>query len=166
MSAMTSAENDARKVSSAIFRMVTSFRRQRGEFAAQGVLENSSAAPIAARHMGAAERILEHGPMTVGALARLLRIEMTTASKLATELEEAGIVRRRRDPADGRRILVDVVPEAHKQVHSFMSELRAPLERAVARLTPAEREAFLRGLTYYSDELDAEPIVSPPEQAI
>jgi DNA-binding MarR family transcriptional regulator len=160
---MSREEADVRDLHMAIFRMVSSFRRQRGEFSARESRRGSTPGPLAARHMGAAEQLLQRGPMSVGELAGLLRIELTTTSKLATELEEAGIIARHRDADDGRKIVLEVAAEAGEQVRSFMAELHAPLERAAAQLSAAERAGFLRGLTLYAEALEEEDVADPPE---
>jgi len=160
---MTSLDDEAHELQATIFLMATAFRRQRGEFLTNGSLTRGSDGPIAARHMGAAEKILAEGPLTVGALASLLKIEVTTASKIATELEEAGIVQRQRDPEDRRRILLEVVPSQREHVNEFMTNLRSPLVRAIEKLTPEELAGFKRGVKLYTAELDVEELVSPPE---
>ena len=163
MNHMTSADDEAQQLQADIFRMVTAFRRQRGEFLVNGSLTVQSKASIAARHMGAAEKISADGPLTVGALAELLGVDMTTASRIATELEEAEIVQRQRDPGDRRRILLEVAPEHRERINAFMSDLRSPLIRTVKQLSPEELAGFHRGLTLYAEELNAEDQASPPE---
>ncbi len=159
---MDADEAAARELNAAIFRMATSFRRQRGEFMDRSAI-NYPRAAIAARHMSAAAYVLEEGPITVSALANRLRIELTTASKVVTELEQAGLVYRRRDPEDRRRILIDVVASECDRVAGLMDELLAPLLTTVRQLSAAERKAFLRGLTLYADALDEAPSANPPE---
>ena len=48
----------------------------------------------------------EHGPLTVGALGEVLRLDSGTLSPLLKRMEAAGLVDRTRDPADERRVLV------------------------------------------------------------
>src|SRR3977135_3807537 len=47
--------------------------------------------------------LLECGPVSQGRLAELLKIHRTIMVKVVDGLEEAGLVRRARDPADRRR---------------------------------------------------------------
>jgi DNA-binding MarR family transcriptional regulator len=48
----------------------------------------------------------EHGPLTVGALGELMRLDSGTLSPLLKRMEAAGLVGRTRDRADERRVLV------------------------------------------------------------
>ena len=48
----------------------------------------------------------EHGPLTVGALGELMRLDSGTLSPLVKRMEAAGLVGRTRDPGDERRVLV------------------------------------------------------------
>src|SRR4051794_3065488 len=50
-------------------------------------------------------------PMTVGELGARLRLDSGTLTPLLKRLEAAGRVTRRRDPADERRVLVEVTDE-------------------------------------------------------
>ncbi|MEU7057007.1 MarR family transcriptional regulator [Streptomyces sp. NPDC046197] len=55
---------------------------------------------------------LEPGPVTTGEIARLTGLASGSASRLVDRLEKAGFVERRPDPADRRRALVALVPDA------------------------------------------------------
>jgi DNA-binding MarR family transcriptional regulator len=46
------------------------------------------------------------GPRSVGELADVEQVTAPTMSRLASALEEAGLVRREADPGDGRRVLL------------------------------------------------------------
>lgn len=50
----------------------------------------------------------EDGPMTVGSLGDRLRLDSGTLTPLLKRLEAADLVVRRRDPADERRVLLEV----------------------------------------------------------
>ncbi|EWT01187.1 MarR family transcriptional regulator [Intrasporangium oryzae NRRL B-24470] len=50
----------------------------------------------------------EHGPLTVGRLGELMRLDSGTLSPLLKRMEAAGLVGRARDPEDERRVLVSV----------------------------------------------------------
>ncbi|MER7582431.1 MarR family winged helix-turn-helix transcriptional regulator [Kitasatospora sp. NPDC097691] len=55
---------------------------------------------------------LEDGPVTTGRIAELTGLTSGSATRLVDRLEKAGLVARRRDEADRRRVLVAVRPEA------------------------------------------------------
>lgn len=49
---------------------------------------------------------LADAPRTVGHLARMLHMKQPTLTRLLARLEEADLISREHDPADGRRVLV------------------------------------------------------------
>ncbi len=51
------------------------------------------------------------GPMTAGQLADLVGLTTGAITGMINRLEEAGLVRRERDPSDGRRVIVRLVPD-------------------------------------------------------
>lgn len=54
---------------------------------------------------------LESGPVTTGRIAELTGLTTGSATRLVDRLEKAGYVRRERDTADRRKVLVVTVPE-------------------------------------------------------
>jgi MarR family transcriptional regulator, organic hydroperoxide resistance regulator len=57
----------------------------------------------------------EHGALGVGELATLLRMDFGTLSPMLKRLESKGLVTRRRQPTDERRVLVDLTPKGTAQ---------------------------------------------------
>lgn len=55
-------------------------------------------------------------PATIGALAERLRIRPHSAAELADRLTESGLVVRRADPADQRRVLLDLTELAERRL--------------------------------------------------
>ena len=53
----------------------------------------------------------ERGPLGVGDLASALRIDFGTLSPMLKRIESKGLVTRRRQPTDERRVLVDLTPK-------------------------------------------------------
>jgi DNA-binding MarR family transcriptional regulator len=51
------------------------------------------------------------GPTTAGQLAELTGLTTGAITGMLNRLEEAGVVRRERDPEDGRRVIVQLVPD-------------------------------------------------------
>jgi len=51
------------------------------------------------------------GPMTAGQLADLAGLTTGAITGMLNRLEEAGLVRRERDPNDGRRVIVRLIPD-------------------------------------------------------
>jgi DNA-binding MarR family transcriptional regulator len=53
-------------------------------------------------------QLLQHGPHTAGELARLTGLTTASMTGMIDRLERAGFVARRRDPADRRRVIVEL----------------------------------------------------------
>jgi DNA-binding MarR family transcriptional regulator len=84
------------------------------------------------------------GPMTAGQLAELTGLTTGAITGMLNRLEEAGLVRRERDPNDARRVLVRLAPEKDK-LHEI-DALFASLEQEWADLASRyndEQIAFL-----------------------
>ena len=65
--------------------------------------------PLSPRHVAALEQI-RGGPLTVGELASRLDLTLPTVSGVLADLDRAGLVERRPDPADRRRTIVQIIP--------------------------------------------------------
>src|SRR6201986_4630725 len=65
--------------------------------------------PLSPRHVAALEEI-RGGPLTVGELASRLGLTLPTGSGVLADLDRAGLVERRPDPADRRRTIGQIVP--------------------------------------------------------
>jgi len=68
----------------------------------------------------------QFGPMTAGQLAELSRLTTGAITKIMDRLEKAGYVSRARDPADRRRVMVDLTPRL-RQLAGELYELPEPL---------------------------------------
>lgn len=85
----------------------------------------------------------EASPQTVGALGRRLRLDSGTLTPLFKRLEKAGLVVRRRDPEDERRVLIDLT-EAGRALHDKAMDI--PLAVFCQLPVSADEVAALRGL--------------------
>ena len=73
--------------------------------AADAAMADGSLRP---RHVIALTLLSERGPMTQHAVGAALRLDPSNVVGLLNELEERGLITRRRDPADRRRHIVEV----------------------------------------------------------
>ncbi|KJY43166.1 MarR family transcriptional regulator [Streptomyces sp. NRRL B-1568] len=80
---------------------------------------------------------LDAEPLTAGGIAKLTGLTPGSATRLVDRLEKAGLVERRTDPADRRRALVALAPDA-------MARMGAAWE--------APGQAFREVLSGYTDE--------------
>jgi DNA-binding MarR family transcriptional regulator len=105
--------------------------------------------------------IATEGPRTVGQIADELGLTLPAASKLARDLEDHTLVYRREHPDDRRRTLVDLNALTQKQVLAWIGRRDRPLAQALAGLSAAEREAFLKGLRSLAEALVEESACGP-----
>ena len=84
------------------------------------------------------------GPTTAGNLAELTGLTTGATTGLLNRLEEAGLVRRQRDPADGRRIIVQLVSDRDdlRQISAILDPLWESWEELAAGYSD-EQVAFL-----------------------
>lgn len=88
-------------------------------------------------------------PLSQRDLAGRLRLEKSTVSRLAAELERGGLLVRERDPAN-RRLLRLRLTDRGRSLHAHMaSAFHQHYQHWVAAMTPAEREALLVGLSAF-----------------
>lgn len=85
--------------------------------------------------------------LSIGDLATRLLVRQHTAAELANRLEGAGLVRRRADPNDGRRVLLTLTPESEKRLQSLsdihldeISSMAPQLVSILAKLNRAHTE--------------------------
>jgi DNA-binding MarR family transcriptional regulator len=109
-------------------------------------------APLSPRHVAALEQI-RGGPVTVGELASRLGLTLPTVSGVLADLDRAGLVERRPDPADRRRTIVQVIPGQATMIGGWLDGAARPLARVLDKLTPGEQETFLKAMELLETEL-------------
>jgi DNA-binding MarR family transcriptional regulator len=86
-------------------------------------------------------RIVEEGPISNAALAAGEYMRPQSTHEMVLSLEGRGMVKRRADPADRRKLLIEVTSDGRRIVSELMEIRHEWLAGAIARdLTPAERE--------------------------
>jgi DNA-binding MarR family transcriptional regulator len=108
------------------------------------------------RHVAVLSQVGSNEGQAVGDVARALGLSLPAASKLTTDLEHHRLVRRREDPDDRRRTVVDLDPETGAGVRAWLERRDRPLERTLAQLSKDERHAFLKGLRALAEALKAD----------
>ncbi len=80
-----------------------------------------------------------HGPVTQQVLGEALRLDPSNVVGLLNELEERGLVTRRRDPADRRRHIVELSAAGADELARTSSRLRLVEDELLRALTAEER---------------------------
>jgi DNA-binding MarR family transcriptional regulator len=95
---------------------------------------------------------LEHGPArTQAALAQSIGADKTRIIATLDELQQAGLITREPDPADRRIRLLAISPAGRRVRADAQSAIQANEDRMLARLAPADRQAFLRAARILSE---------------
>ncbi|MFM9607279.1 MarR family winged helix-turn-helix transcriptional regulator [Streptomyces niveiscabiei] len=111
-------------------------------------------AGLANRHLAPLISLSVDGPASVGELAQRLALSPNTTSQLVNELHRGGLVLRIEDDHDRRRTIVSV-GEPHRSLIEHSARLRlAPLRRALDRLAPQDRAAFVRSMRVVAEALE------------
>jgi DNA-binding MarR family transcriptional regulator len=85
----------------------------------------------------------QSGPISAGSLARELRMSTGAVTTLVDRLERAGYARRVPDPADRRRVLIEVTPIVRENAAKLYGAPEGAVA-AYADYTDAELEVVLR----------------------
>jgi DNA-binding MarR family transcriptional regulator len=109
-------------------------------------------APLSPRHVAALEQI-RGGPLTVGELASRLGLTLPTVSGVLADLDRAGLVEWRPDPADRRRTIVQIIPGQATLIGEWLDGAARPLARVLDKLTTGEQETFLKAMELLETEL-------------
>ena len=100
--------------------------------------------------LSAAERLclsfLWPNPQTASAIARHIRLTPAAVTSLIDRLEKRGYVRRKPDPDDRRKVMVEAAEEAQKVTIAAYLPLRDAGATALAKYTEAELRTVARVL--------------------
>jgi DNA-binding MarR family transcriptional regulator len=87
-------------------------------------------------------RIDEHGPSTLGDLARATGMDAASAGRQVRRLAELGYVERASDTTDGRVVTVSITPAGATARRRIADVLEAHLRDALSRWSAADRSAL------------------------
>lgn len=82
------------------------------------------------------------GPLTIGHLAEMMFMQQPTLTKLLDRMERAGTVRRRADPDDRRRVLVELTDDGRRLNDLLIPQAAAYEDGLLARYSETERRAL------------------------
>jgi len=84
------------------------------------------------------EQLIDMGATTAGRLSELTGLTSGAVTRVIDRLEQAGYVRRIPDPADRRRVIVEVVPEKVAAVQSMLNRVTSAGAEEIGRYTDAQ----------------------------
>jgi DNA-binding MarR family transcriptional regulator len=84
------------------------------------------------------EALIDRGASTAGNLAELTGLTSGAVTRVIDRLEQSGYVRRVPDPADRRRVIVEVVPEKIAAVQSTLNRVGSASAEEIGRYTDAQ----------------------------
>jgi DNA-binding MarR family transcriptional regulator len=90
-------------------------------------------------------------PMTPGQVSQATELPSSTTTRVLDRLEAKGMVERRPDPADRRKVWVHALPLEDDRVNAAYAEILAQMAQAHAAFTVAELETVLRYLSVIKD---------------
>jgi DNA-binding MarR family transcriptional regulator len=93
------------------------------------------------------EALIEMGATTAGRLSELTGLTSGAVTRVIDRLEQAGYVRRVPDPADRRRVIVEVVSEKVAAVQSTLNRVSSASAEEIGRYTDAQLELIGEFLT-------------------
>lgn len=95
-----------------------------------------------------------HGSLTAGALAALLCVDASTVSTSVKRLERRKMVRRRKDPADGRKTVIELLPAGKAVDRKEQASVEAALEAQLESTAPARVAMVRQFLRELCDRVD------------
>src|SRR5882757_11320715 len=91
------------------------------------------------RHLIALKLLSEQGPASQQGLADALSLDPSNVVGLLNELEERGLITRRRDPADRRRHIVELSLRGEKELCLAYNRLRLVEDELLSALSAEEK---------------------------
>lgn len=102
-------------------------------------------------------RLDREGPLTTSALAAAERMRPQSMAQVVGDLRDDGLVVRRPDPSDGRRILVEITERGLDALHEDRDRRASWLAQAIEQeLDRDEREQLLRAIPLLQRLADSE----------
>jgi DNA-binding MarR family transcriptional regulator len=92
------------------------------------------------------------GACSAADLGREIGLDRTTVTRRADRLEQAGLLQRQPDPADGRATLLALTEQGHNIVSVTRARLAAGIESSLATWPQADAQAFARQLRRFVNE--------------
>jgi DNA-binding MarR family transcriptional regulator len=120
----------------------------------RGVRAADAASGVSAARLSVLSVLVFAGPRSPGALAAAEQVTAATMTRLIDGLERDGYVRRARDPADGRSVIVSALPRARAVLESARDRRVTLLLERLGSLDDAEWERIEAALAVLEPVLE------------
>jgi DNA-binding MarR family transcriptional regulator len=107
-------------------------------------LRQESGTDLGPSQVAALATVQHHGPLSPSELAKLERIKRPTATRIVGHLEDAGLVERVKDPADGRASILSITAEGRALLKRLRERKTAYLASRLDKLDDQDRRALER----------------------
>jgi DNA-binding MarR family transcriptional regulator len=97
---------------------------------------------LRARHLVALTHLKQHGPSAQQTLIEALGVDASNLVALLNELEDAGLIVRRRDRADRRRGIIELSPDGERMLLEVDRALEEVDDEILAALSADERSTL------------------------
>jgi len=102
-------------------------------------------------------RLIEHfGVVTPGDLADVLHVHPSSLTGNLRRLEKAGLIRRKRDPSDGRRAILTLTPQGRVLNEQKKRTVEASVQRVLKTIAAKDDETVRKVLRTLATELGVE----------
>jgi DNA-binding MarR family transcriptional regulator len=105
--------------------------------------------------------VLDQADRTVGDLARELRVQPSTATRLCDRLVARRLVTRRTDPQNRREVTIRLSPAGRRLVAAVTARRRREIAAIMERVPRTQRAAIVRALHAFRTAAGEEPDASP-----
>ena len=93
--------------------------------------------------------LAEMGPATAGDLAKVTRLTTGAVTSVIDRLEKAGLVKRKNDPHDRRKVIIHIVPRKHEKANRLYAAMATDVHDHFSGLN----EQKLKLLRFHTDAL-------------
>src|SRR6266542_1821887 len=109
----------------------------------EGVIAAIEGSALHPGHLAVLGALTDRGAMSQRRLSELTHVEKSSMVLFLDALEDAGWVRRVRDPDDRRAHIVEITRDGAARFAKLGVKLKAVQDRFLARLSPSERECLV-----------------------
>ncbi|MCS7190041.1 MAG: MarR family transcriptional regulator [Fimbriimonadales bacterium] len=113
------------------------------------LLEELAESDLTYSQMQALRYLHTHRRVTVGDLAEGLNISYPSATNMVHRLEKKGLIRRVANPRDRRQVGLALTDAGRGIIQRVDQERRQRFATVLAQMEPAERRAFIEGLSAF-----------------